>query len=61
MVQHEGHREYRHGERHFRLKRVRSQLWQGLRVTEGIALIIAGWLGMLWLAWHVMAFLHWAE
>lgn len=61
MVQPEGRREYRHGELHFRLRRMRSQLWQGLRVMEGIALIITGWLGMLWLVWHVMAFLHEVE
>ncbi|EBF0843299.1 hypothetical protein LN994_003985 [Salmonella enterica] len=61
MVQSEGLRKYRHGELHFRLKIVRSLLWQGLRVIEGVALIITVWLGMLWLAWYVMAFLHGTE
>lgn len=45
----------------FRLKRVREQLWQGLRIAEGMVLILAGWAVMLWCAWHIMAFLHGGE
>lgn len=58
MAQYEHQKDPRNGELRFRLKKLRRLFQQGLWVSEGIALIIAGWMGAVWFAWHVMAFLH---
>ncbi|EHI5678381.1 hypothetical protein J9T78_004415 [Salmonella enterica] len=42
----------------FRQKQLLKIVVQWLRVEEGVALIMTGWLLLLWVSWEMMYFLH---